>query len=341
MDYLQLTTAGLKCLLPLSIVEEIFSLPELTVIPEAPSDILGILNLRGDLIPVMDLGCRLGIRPPQCRDTDVIILLRAAGLLMGVLVNQVQDVVAESAVELRHEPDYGHLSPLNTAFVAGLAQMGEELLIVINVETLIRAPAAVAALTSELTPAVLERHTSYDFYDCYWPTATPAQRSLLRQRQHHLSRTAATTELADDTLTVGVFELGREQFALPLNEIRQFVEVTTVVPIPHAPKLVVGHLPLQGEVIPVLDIREPLGLEQSPIPLKKAVVVLVESTTIAILIDDLRGIITYHYQQIRLSSFLATHDRGCIGSIIEGGQVIKLLSISQLLSKSFQLSNAA
>lgn len=341
MDYLQLTTAGLKCLLPLSVVEEIFSLPELTVIPEAPSDILGILNLRGDLLPVMDLGCRLGITPPQCCDTDVVILLRAAGLRVGVVVNQVQDVVAESAVELRHEPDYGHPSPLNTAFVAGLAQMGEELLIVINVETLIRAPAAVAALTSELTPADLERRSSYDFYDCYWPTATPAQRSLLRERQHHLSRTSKTPEFADDALTVGVFELGGELFALSLSEIRQFLEVTTVVPIPHAPPLVVGHLPLQGEVIPVLDIREPLGLARSPTPLKKAVVVFVENTTVAILIDDAQGIITYRYGQIKLSSFWATHDSGCIGSIIEGGQVIKILSISQLISKSLQLSSAA
>lgn len=341
MDYLQLKTAGLKCLLPLPAVEEIFSLPELTVIPEAPSDILGILNLRGDLVPVMDLGCRLGITPPQCRDTDVVILLRAAGLRVGVVVNQVEDVVAESTIELRNEPDYGHLSSCNTAFVAGLAQMAEELLIIINVETLIRAPEAVATLTSELTPTELEHHTSYDFYDCYWPTATPAQRSLLRERQYQLSRSSVTPELADDTLTVGVFELAGEQIALPLNEIRQFVEVTTVVPIPHAPQLVVGHLSLQGEVIPVLDIREPLSLARSPTPLKKAVVLFVENTTIAILIEDVRGITTYRYQQIRLSSFLATHDSGCIGSIIEGGQVIKLLSISQLLSKSLQLSNAA
>lgn len=341
MDYLKLTTAALNGLLPLPVVEEIFSLPELTVVPEAPADILGVLNLRGDLVPIMHLGSRLGITPPHCRDTDTVILLTAAGVRVGVVVDQVKDVVPGNAVELRNEPDYGHLSPLNTAFVAGLAQLGEEVLVLINVETLIRAPEAVATLTSDLTLESLEHYSSYDFYERYWPTATPAQRSLLRERRFHLSRTQVTPEAVDDTLTVGVFELAGEQFAIPLTEIREFIEVSNVVPIPQAPRLIVGHFLLQGEVIPLVDIREPLRLGRSPTPSKKAVVVFVETTTIALLVDDIRGIITYRYRQIRLSSFLTAHDRGCIGSIIEGEQVIKLLSISQLLSKSLQISNAA
>ncbi|AHB89288.1 chemotaxis signal transuction system adapter protein CheW family [Thermosynechococcus sp. NK55a] len=333
MDYLQLTTAGLKCLLPLSTVEEIFSLPELTVIPEAPNDILGVLNLRGDLIPIMHLSCRLGITPPQCRETDVVIVLRATGLRVGVVVHQVEDVILGSTVELRQEPDYGHPGLLNTAFVAGLAQVAEEVLILINVDTLIRAPVEVARLTSEGISAELEHYPSYDFYDRYWPTATLVQRALLRQRQQALCHQVAFQEPLGGTLTAVVFALEGEQFAIPLGEIQQFIEVNHLVPAPKAPSFIAGHVSLQNEVISLLDLRELLRLPQSPAPLKKAVVLKVNSMLLGVLVNDVQGIISYLSQEVKLSSFLAVHDSGYVGSIIEEGRVIKLLNINQLVNK--------
>ncbi|BCX12014.1 MAG: hypothetical protein KatS3mg067_0952 [Thermosynechococcus sp.] len=341
MDYLQLTTAGLKCLLPLSTVEEIFSLPELTVLPEAPNDILGVLNLRGNLIPIMHLSCRLGITPPQCRETDVVIVLKATGLRVGVVVNQVEDVILGSTVELRKEPEYGHPSPLNTAFVAGLAQVAQEMLILINVDTLIRAPAEVARLTSEGISAELEHYPSYDFYDRYWPTATLAQRALLRERQQALCHQTATQDPLEGTLTAVAFDLEGEEFAIPLREIQQFIQVNRLVPAPKAPSLIAGHASLQNEVISLLDLREVLHLPQSPAPLKKAVVLKVDSMLLGILINDVRGIITYRSDKLKLSSFLAVHDSGYVGSIIEEGRVIKLLNINQLVNKLIVPTRAA
>ncbi|XFA72015.1 chemotaxis protein CheW [Thermosynechococcaceae cyanobacterium Okahandja] len=333
MNYLTLRSQGLSCVLPLSVVQELINLPELTLVPETPVDIIGIMNVRGELVPVMHLGCRLGIAHPQCHATDVVILVEALGLRLGVVVNQVEDVVNIDPSELLEEPDYGHLGGVNTAFVAGLATVQDELAIVINVETLIREPAAVAEFTVSLRSPDLEASPQYDFYARYWPAATPAQKALLKERQQRLSQDQEDAEALDQQLSVGVFELGGEQFAVPLTEIRQFIDLGNVVPIPGAPPFIIGHLPLQGEVIPLVDVREPLRVKTSAIPLKKAIVVYVNSITIAILIQGIQDIMTYHYQQLQLSSFLSVHDNGHVGSIIQEGKVIKLLNLKQLFSK--------
>ncbi|WP_448514374.1 chemotaxis protein CheW [Parathermosynechococcus lividus] len=333
MDYLKLRSQGLSCVLPLPVVEELINLPELATIPEAPVDIIGVMNVRGELVPVMHLGCRLGMTHPRCQETDVVILMAACGLRFGVLVNHVEDVVAIAPEDLLPEPDYGHLSAVNTAFVAGVARVHDELAIVINVERLIREPAAVANFASSVSEPDLESSAYHDFYARYWPTATPAQQALLKERQQHLSRSHEQTNEADERLSVGVFELAGELFAVPVTEIQQFIDLDRVAPIPGAPPFIVGHLHLQGNVIPLLDIREPLRLTRSPLPLKKAMVVSVNVMMTAILIQDIQTIMTYDYQQVQLSSFLSTHDNGHVGSIIQGSHVIKLLNLNQVLSK--------
>ncbi len=341
MDYLRVTCQGLRGLLPLSVVEELVRLPELTVVPEAPADIIGVMNLRGELVPVMHLGCRLGITHPQCQDTDVIIVIQHCDLRVGVLVNQVNEVVSIAAEVIFEEPDYGHPSEVNTAFVAGLAKIQEELAVVMNVERLIREPTAVAEFSAAVNLEELDNQEPYDFYCRYWPTATPLQQALLRERREQLSEARRAVAEDEQQLSVVVFELGGEFFALPSTEIRQFIELKNVVPIPGAAPPLVGHLHLQGEIMPLIDLRPLLHLSEHPIPLKSGLVVEVDSMMMAILVEGIQGIMNYAYQDMQLSSFLSVHENAYVGSIVQEGKVIKLLSLKQLLSKLLSSSVAA
>ncbi|MDJ0569838.1 MAG: chemotaxis protein CheW, partial [Pleurocapsa sp. MO_192.B19] len=73
-------------------VKEIFLLPELTPIAEAPADIVGLLNLHSLFIPVMHLDLRFGHKFEQCYLTDSVIVIESQGLQVGVIVNQVETV---------------------------------------------------------------------------------------------------------------------------------------------------------------------------------------------------------------------------------------------------------
>lgn len=93
-------------------IQEINKLTQMTQVPQAPADVLGILNLRGQIVTVIDLAHRLGlgatVPTPQAR----IIIVNTAGGKVGILVSRISDVVA---VDLLHK----EASPANMRGIQG------------------------------------------------------------------------------------------------------------------------------------------------------------------------------------------------------------------------------
>lgn len=87
--------------IPLLVVREVLGIPEITPVPQAPPHFVGIMNLRGQVISVMDLRTKLGIKPQDSSEKSIIIL-DLGGASLGVIVdcvNSVQNLDAESAIE--------------------------------------------------------------------------------------------------------------------------------------------------------------------------------------------------------------------------------------------------
>jgi purine-binding chemotaxis protein CheW len=129
-----------------SLVKEIFPLPELTPVPEAPTDIIGILNLRGEVLPVMHLGLRLGRSAIACKLSDQIVVLDWQGLQVGMVVEHVQELQTIDEITIQVRPDYGRANNINPAFIAGIAKLDDELVVLLDPETLIRQPEQVATM---------------------------------------------------------------------------------------------------------------------------------------------------------------------------------------------------
>jgi purine-binding chemotaxis protein CheW len=132
-------------------VKEIFPLPELIPLPEAPTDIIGVLNLRGEILPIMHLGLRLGRSPITCQLSDQVVVLDLQGLQIGMVVDRVQDLQTIDQNLIQTRPDYGRSlqpNPINPAFIAGIAKIESELIVILNPETLIRQSEQVTAISS-------------------------------------------------------------------------------------------------------------------------------------------------------------------------------------------------
>jgi purine-binding chemotaxis protein CheW len=132
-----------------SLVKEIFPLPELSTVPEAPTDIIGILNLRGEILPVMHLALRLGRSTVECRLTDQIVVLDWQGLQIGMVVDRVRELQTIEDTAIQAQPDYGRLSNINPAFIAGIAKLESDLVVLLDPETLVRQPDRVATMIWE------------------------------------------------------------------------------------------------------------------------------------------------------------------------------------------------
>ncbi|MEL7099133.1 MAG: chemotaxis protein CheW [Pseudomonadota bacterium] len=86
-------------------VREIRGWTKTTPLPHAPSHMKGVINLRGTVLPVMDLAERLGLPPREHSDRNVIIVVKHEDLMTGLLVDAVSDIIALSVDDLQPPPE--------------------------------------------------------------------------------------------------------------------------------------------------------------------------------------------------------------------------------------------
>jgi len=86
-------------------VREIRGWAPSTTLPHTPDHVLGVINLRGSVIPVIDMAIRLGLKPIQPTARSAIIVTNIAGKLVGLLVENVSDMVTVKSEDLQPAPD--------------------------------------------------------------------------------------------------------------------------------------------------------------------------------------------------------------------------------------------
>ena len=116
-------------------VQEIRSYEPPTKIANAPAYLKGVVNLRGVIVPIVDLRLKLQLPQVVYNDFTVVIILKLRGTIVGAVVDGVSDVVTLSAQSIKPAPQFE--SALDARFILGLAHVGERMLIVMNLEALL------------------------------------------------------------------------------------------------------------------------------------------------------------------------------------------------------------
>lgn len=116
-------------------VQEIRSYEEPTRMANSPSFIKGVINLRGVIVPIVDLRMKLNIPKVDYTEFTVVIILRIKGVVTGAVVDAVSDVVQLDASMIKPAPQFE--SAIDSRFILGLADVGERMLIVMNMEALL------------------------------------------------------------------------------------------------------------------------------------------------------------------------------------------------------------
>lgn len=357
-SFLTFSLNGLRYGFSSLLVREIFPLPELIPVAEAPGDTLGVLNLRGQIVPVMHLNRRigsptqLGASPQigsarvQCQLSDNVIVVEWEGLWVGAIVHQVNEVLTLSDGEIAPKPDYGRLGHVNTAFLQGMAAVDGEAIALLNPEALIRMPEAVAAMaweqqteaetapsvegTSGDAPAVLT-----DFYTMYCPQATDKERETFRQRAAALRQPLAGSQTSDDVLPMAVIGLSGEQFALDLTAVKEFINVRNLTAIPCTPPQIAGNTNLRGEVLTLVDIRRALNLAPAPVEVgTEAVVVEVNEIVAGIAVDAVFDVAYVPATAARpLETVVSKQDAFLSGTTDFGDRLVGILDLPRLLTQ--------
>ena len=111
--------------LPVLNVREIIKVMDITQVPQVPEHVLGVINLRGKVIPVIDLRRKFGLAGREHTEQTCIIVadvnLDAAKIMMGMVVDSVSEVVNVTAAEIDETPEFGSQS--RTDYLLGLAKV--------------------------------------------------------------------------------------------------------------------------------------------------------------------------------------------------------------------------
>lgn len=154
-QYLTFILAGEEYGVDILRVQEIRGWSAVTRIPNTPEFIRGILNLRGAIVPVIDLRLRFGIEKIDYGPTTVIVVLKVTHnnvqRIVGLVVDGVSDVYNVREQELKPPPDFG--VTVHTEFIKGMAAIAEKLVILLDIDRLLN-PAEVAALDAAAVPGV-------------------------------------------------------------------------------------------------------------------------------------------------------------------------------------------
>ncbi len=116
-------------------VQEIRGYDKVTPIPSAPDYLKGVMNLRGFIVPIIDM--RIKFRLPDVRydSFTVVVILRIAGRVIGLVVDGVSDVVRFTESEVKPAPQLG--SVVDGSFIAGLAAQDDRMVLLLDIERLL------------------------------------------------------------------------------------------------------------------------------------------------------------------------------------------------------------
>jgi purine-binding chemotaxis protein CheW len=132
-------------------VQEIRGYHAVTPIVSAPAFIKGVMNLRGTIVPIVDLRIKFGVGKVQYDAFTVVVVLKIMSRTIGIVVDSVSDVLQLTSDQIRQPPQFG--AAMDTAYLMGLGALEDRMLILVDIERLIACKEMALFDSDEVTPA--------------------------------------------------------------------------------------------------------------------------------------------------------------------------------------------
>jgi purine-binding chemotaxis protein CheW len=301
------------------VVRQIHWLPELTVTEGMPPFISGVFDLHGELVPVVDLNLRFGHAGTPYRLSDSVIVIDVDHGSIGVMANEVLDLV--------------DISPLSTSLDT---RPGEAKGLVKEVEADGR---IVMLLDHErlLDVADFERCRE-DVGDgakervAFFPHASTEERGILRQRAEALME--KIEEIGDGHHGLAVISMGGEYFGFMLDAVREFADLGDVVPVPCCPPHIAGNMNFRGDIVTLVDMRSELHLpfNETDTP-PKVVISEKDRLLVGIPVDEIHDVIFMKHGDYRpVPAALKGADEGYVkGQVPYQDQMVTVIDLEAFL----------
>jgi len=124
-------------------VREIKGWTDATALPNQPEFILGVLNLRGTIVPVFDLRCRFGLGLTKASKSHVVIIVSVLDRILGILVDAVSDILTVNSDQIRPVPQMDR--SVSAEFLSGIIAVNDSMVVLLSLDALFGREALTAA----------------------------------------------------------------------------------------------------------------------------------------------------------------------------------------------------
>jgi purine-binding chemotaxis protein CheW len=220
-------------------VQEIIRLPKMAKVPRTPPYVDGIANLRGVVLPIIDVRSRFGMDRAEETDRTRVLVIDIHGTKTGLRVDRVKQVTRVSRGEI--EPPPAAIRGTTTDYLDGVVKLdnGQRIIMALN-----------AAQVCQMT---VERSAGSAGQGAAGGSAVQGAADSMTHAQ-------------EDVRQMVTFRIAREEFAFLMEHVREILRVQSPKQVPEAPDYVLGVLTVRGQILPIIDLRtllhqQPLAAE--------------------------------------------------------------------------------
>ncbi|WP_342071638.1 chemotaxis protein CheW [Yoonia algicola] len=143
IEFVTLVAGGQSFCIEITQIREIRRWTPVTLLPHSPPYVLGVINLRGAVIPILDLAAKLGFQPIEPTERHVIIIIAIEERIVGLLVESVSEILGISSDMVRDTPRTQEDD--STRAINGIIPTGDDMIKILSLEALLPATLATAA----------------------------------------------------------------------------------------------------------------------------------------------------------------------------------------------------
>ncbi len=114
---------------------EIIGLMDITTVPQTPDYMKGVINLRGKVIPVIDLRMKFSMQEEEHTQETCVIVVEVNGTSIGLIVDSVSEVSDINGAEIENAPNFGQ--GIDTSFIMGLGKVKEKIIILLDIDAVL------------------------------------------------------------------------------------------------------------------------------------------------------------------------------------------------------------
>jgi chemotaxis signal transduction protein len=210
-------------------VQEIIRLPKMAKVPRTPAYVDGIANLRGVVLPIIDMRTRFGMERAQETDRTRVLVVDIDGVKTGLRVDRVKQVTRVMRSEI--EPPPAAIRGTTSDYLEGVVKLdkGQRIVMALN-----------AAQVCEIGVS----------------RKTAASKSAASGPETGIGESSGKALSADaEVQKLVTFRIAKEEFAFPMEHVREILRVDTPNQVPDVPDYVLGVLTVRGQILPVIDLR--------------------------------------------------------------------------------------